>query len=129
VVTPLKAPKTGGPDWPSAKTFARDVCASIAADHPDDYLLNMSKAKRVGRIFLDYLRNDRMATAVAPLSPRGRQGAPVSMPLEWPAVKKGLDPARFNIRTAAARLAKDKPWEDYNAGARPLAPAIKKLSR
>ncbi|HEY0437516.1 MAG TPA: DNA ligase D, partial [Phenylobacterium sp.] len=73
VVTPLKDGK-GKVDWPTAKTFAQDVCLAIAADQPDRYVVNMAKAKRVGRIFLDYLRNDRLSTAVAPLSPRARPG-------------------------------------------------------
>ena len=64
VVTPLKAK---GIDWAAAKAFARDVCKVMAAEAPERYLINMAKKERTGRIFLDYLRNDRMATAVAPL--------------------------------------------------------------
>ncbi len=129
VVVPLKVPKSGGPDWPTGKAFARGVCERIAADEPDGYVLTMAKAKRGGRIFLDYLRNDRMSTAVAPLSPRGRPGAPVSMPVHWSAVKKGLDPMRFTVRTAAAVLAETRPWTGYDDGARPLAAAIKRLAK
>ena len=72
VVTPLAAK---GLDWPTAKAFARNVCLKMAADAPQRFLINMAKKQRVGRIFLDYLCNDRMAMAVAPLSPRGREGA------------------------------------------------------
>ena len=130
VVTPFdagKSPKTQI-SWPEAKAIAREICARMAADSPDKYLVNMSKAKRRGKIFLDYLRNDRMATAVAPLSPRARPGATVSMPLEWSAVKKGLDPKRFTVRTAPALLAKSKAWKDYGKGERPLLPVLKKLA-
>jgi bifunctional non-homologous end joining protein LigD len=124
VVTPLDAK---GIDWAAAKAFARDVCKAMAADSPDRYLINMAKKARAGRIFLDYLRNDRMATAVAPLSPRGRPGAPVSMPVAWSQVKKGLDPARYTLRTVPALVAKLTAWEDYCDGERPLAAAIKRL--
>lgn len=128
VVTPLADGK-GKVDWPAAKTFAQDVCLAIAADEPDRYVVNMAKAKRVGRIFLDYLRNDRMATAVAPLSPRARPGAPVSFPLTWGQVKTGLDPKAWTIRTAPAALKKTKAWADYGDSERPLADAIAKLRR
>ena len=128
VVTPLLEGKKAV-EWPIAKNFAHLVCAQMAQDSPTRYLDNMSKAKRSGRIFLDYLRNDRTATAVAVLSPRAREGAPVSMPLVWRDVKKGLDPKTFTVRTAPALLAKLKPWKDYAAGARSLSDAIVHITR
>ncbi len=129
VVTPLSVPKTGRIGWPEAKAFAREVCVRMAADGPDRYLVTMAKKARAGRIFLDYLRNDRMATAVAPLSPRARDRAPVSMPLSWSQVKKGLDPARFTVRTAPGLIAKSSAWKDYCDAERPLMEAIRRLSR
>jgi bifunctional non-homologous end joining protein LigD len=128
VVTPLSVGKKAVA-WPIAKNFAHLVCAQMAHDSPERYLDNMSKAKRSGRIFLDYLRNDRTATAVAVLSPRAREGAPVSMPVDWRKVKKDLDPKSFTVRTAPRLLNKLKPWKNYGAGARPLADAIKRITR
>ena len=127
VVTPLTLKKDEKLGWDEAKAFAQAVCSAMANDSPDKYLINMSKKKRTGRIFLDYLRNDRMSTAVAPLSPRMRPGGPVSMPLHWKQVRAGLDPMRFTMMTAPALLARSKPWEDYCEGERPLAAAIRKL--
>jgi bifunctional non-homologous end joining protein LigD len=126
VVTPLAATKEERIAWPEAKAFAREVCLQMAADSPSRFLINMAKKERVGRIFLDYLRNDRMATAVAPLSPRARNGAPVSMPLMWGQVKKGLDPLRFTIQTAPALIAKSAAWEDYCESERSLSAAMKR---
>lgn len=126
VVAPLKSGKL---DWPAAKTFAREVCDQMAADSPDRYLINMAKAKRTGKIFLDYLRNDRMSTAVAPLSPRARPGAPVSFPLNWSQVRKGLDPQRFNIRTAVKLLPQTRDWTTYCDSERSLDAAIKALAK
>jgi bifunctional non-homologous end joining protein LigD len=126
VVTPFRA---GGLDWKAAKAMAREICARMAADAPDKYLVNMSKDKRKGRIFLDYLRNDRMATAVAPLSPRARPGATVSMPLTWAQVKRGLDPHAFTIRTAPKLLAKSTAWKDYGEKQPDLKAIGRKLSR
>jgi bifunctional non-homologous end joining protein LigD len=127
VVTPLAPGKRSKLGWPEAKTFAQAVCARMAEDSPERYLINMAKKQRTGRIFLDYLRNDRLSTAVAPLSPRLREGAPVSMPLRWPQVKAGLDPTRYTLRTTPALIAKSKAWEDYCDAVRPLEPAIRKL--
>ena len=125
VVTPL-APEEDL-EWPEAKAFAQAVCRRLADEQPGRYLLNMSKNQRNGRIFLDYLRNDRMSTAVAPLSPRARPGAPVSFPLAWSQVKAGLDPKRFTLRTAPALLAATTAWRDYASSARPLRDAHKRL--
>jgi bifunctional non-homologous end joining protein LigD len=127
VVTPLIVETKDKLGWEQAKTFAHAVCTAMADDSPDRYLVNMSKKARKGRIFLDYLRNDRMSTAVAPLSPRARSGAPVSMPVEWGQVRAGLDPQRFTMTTAPAHLKRAKPWADYAKGARPLAAAIRKF--
>lgn len=115
--------------WNETKAFAQAVCAQMANDSPGKYLIKMTKALRPGKIFLDYLRNDRMSTAVAPLSPRARPGAPVSMPVAWSMVRRGLDPKRFSMRTAPAILHKTKPWEDYCDAERPLQPAVRKLLR
>lgn len=129
VVTPLAVAKRGKLTWPQAKGFAHDVCLQMARDNPEFYLIKMAKNQRHGRIFLDYLRNDRMATAVAPLSPRARPGATVSMPLTWTQLRADLDPKRYTLRTVPKLLSKSAAWEDYGEGHRPLEPAVKLLAR
>lgn len=130
VVTPLAPPRGGkAPGWPEAKSFAHDVCLAMAADSPASFVVNMAKKLRTGRIFLDYLRNDRMATAVAPFSPRGRPGATVSMPLTWSQVTAKLDPKRYTLRTVPSLLGRSKAWADYAEAERPLADAIGRLGR
>jgi bifunctional non-homologous end joining protein LigD len=128
VVTPLSRNRKAV-DWSIAKQFAEALCRTLAADHPDLYLANMSKKLRTGKIFLDYLRNDRMATAVAPLSPRARAGATVSMPLLWNEVRKGLDPSRYTIATVPKLLAKSKAWADYCESEQPLDVVIRQWTR
>jgi bifunctional non-homologous end joining protein LigD len=127
VVTPLLSGAKDRVTWPEAKAFAQGVCQRIADDAPARYLLNMSKKLRNGKIFLDYLRNDRMATAVAVLSPRARQGATVSMPLTWAQVRDDLDPKRYTVRSVPTLLAKTKAWADYDEAASSIKAAIKKL--
>jgi bifunctional non-homologous end joining protein LigD len=128
VVTPFRLARTAKVGWPEAKAMAREICVRMAGDSPTKYLVTMTKKERAGRIFLDYLRNDRMATAVAPLSPRGRAGAPVSMPLSWAQVRRGLEPLRYTLKTAPALLAKSTAWKDYCDGERRLLDAFKRLT-
>lgn len=129
VVTPLKDAKKDKVDWKAAKAFAQAVCQQMAADSPEHYLLNMSKKQRGGKIFLDYLRNDRTSTAVAPLSPRARDGAPVSMPVTWAQVRSDLDPMKFTLRTVPTLLRRSKAWVDYNGAARSIKAAMAKLAK
>lgn len=127
VVVPLAPAPDDGIGWPEATLFTRTIASQMAEDDPSRYLVGMSKAKRAGRIFIDYLRNDRSATAVAPLSPRARAGATVSMPLTWTQVKADLDPRRYTIHTVPALMPKSAAWRDYADAARPLKAAIQKL--
>ncbi len=128
VVTPLAAAAKGNPSWAETKAFAHAVCRAMAEAAPDRYVVNMAKKLRTGRIYLDYLRNDSLATAVAPLSPRARAGATVSMPVTWAQVKAGLDPQRFTVRSVPGLLGKSKAWAEYFESERPLLPAMKRLS-
>jgi bifunctional non-homologous end joining protein LigD len=128
VVAPLAYGAKDKVTWKEAKTFAQGVCQWMANEAPERYLLNMSKKLRTGKIFLDYLRNDRMATAVAVLSPRARDGATVSMPLTWAQVRGDLDPKRYTVRTVPTLLAKTKSWQGYDDAASPIKAAIKKLA-
>ena len=120
VVVPLSNKTRGGVDWPTAKEFAKQLCVEMAKDAPERYVAVMAKAKREGKIFLDYLRNDRMSTAVAPLSPRARPGAAVSMPLDWSQVTKKLDPQRYTIRSVPGLVEKGALWSGYAESAKPL---------
>lgn len=128
VVVPLLHGARDKVSWKEAKAFAQGVCQWMADDDPERYLLNMSKKLRKGKIFLDYLRNDRMSTAVAPLSPRARAGATVSMPLTWGQVKSDLDPKRYTLRTVPGLLPRSKAWEGYDDAAASIKAAMKKLA-
>jgi bifunctional non-homologous end joining protein LigD len=128
VVTPLAKPGRRALGWAEAKMFAQAVCVQMSDDSPTRYIVKMTKAARTGRIFLDYLRNDRTATAVAPLSSRARDGAPVSMPLPWKQVREGLEPKRFTITTAPKLLTRTTGWEEYPKSERSLEEAIRRLT-
>jgi bifunctional non-homologous end joining protein LigD len=97
--------------WEELKAFAKAVADAVVRDDPRHYIATMSKAKRRGRIFVDYLRNQRGATAIASLSTRSLPGATVATPLAWNEVTPRLDPQKFTVKTVPGRLAKIKdPW-------------------
>ncbi|MGC1871473.1 MAG: DNA ligase D [Acidobacteriaceae bacterium] len=98
-------------DWPVIKEFAHDIANQMAAENKALYLTKMTKADRKGKIFIDYLRNDRGATSIAPFSPRARHGAPVAVPMEWKELESAKPP-RFLVADFSewkSRLRHD-PW-------------------
>lgn len=100
-------------EWGEVKEFTRNVARILEANRPDRYLIKMTKSARKGRIFLDYLRNDRGSTAIAPYSPRARKGARVAIPLRWDELRKG-NPTEFavvNFNSWRKRI-KEDPWRD-----------------
>ncbi len=111
VVAPLK-PSAG---WEEVKGFAKGIADAMTSDDPDRYVATVTKSKRKGRILVDYLRNGRGATAVAPYSTRAREGAPVSMPVAWEELDSGIGGAHFTVSNAMARLANlaADPWADF----------------
>ena len=127
VVVPIRTDPRSKVTWDQNKAFAKAVSEAVRVNAPDRFTTTLAKKARGGKIFLDYLRNGRMATAVAPWSPRARPGAGIAFPLSWGQVKAGLDPKAFNIRTAPALLKKPDPWKDFRAAEASLRPALKKL--
>lgn len=111
VVMPLSDATT----WDEVKSFALGVAQAIERDEPDRYTSNMRKTARLGRVFIDYLRNGRGATAIAPFSVRARPGAKVAVPVSW----DELDDVRgdtFDMLNLVKRLVTvDDPWADYDA--------------
>ncbi len=122
VVSPL-APEVG---WDELKAFAHGVALSMERAAPSAYVSTMAKKARGGRIYVDYLRNARGATAVAAYSTRARPGAPVSTPVRWDELGPALTPARFTVETIGRRLAalKSDPWEGFFSRPQPIGEAI-----
>jgi bifunctional non-homologous end joining protein LigD len=128
----IAAPLRPRAEWPEAKAFCKAMAEAMAADSPDLYISTIAKKSRHGKIFVDYLRNQRGATAIAPYSPRARPGAPVSMPLEWSELNAAIGPAHFTIANTPARLAalEKTPWTNFRDEAAPLPPpATRRKSR
>jgi bifunctional non-homologous end joining protein LigD len=105
-----------GADWDQTRAFAHALAQAMEADAPDRYVSKMTKSKRNGRIFIDYLRNSRGATSVAAYSTRARAGAPVSTPIDWSELNARLAPDKFTVRNLHQRLARLRhdPWRDLS---------------
>lgn len=111
VVVPLER-RSG---WEEMKSFSKAVADEMVKLEPEKYIATMSKAKRKGKIFIDYLRNNRDATAVAAYSTRARNGAPVSTPITWDELSPDLAPNKYNVGNLRARLSslRQDPWKDF----------------
>jgi bifunctional non-homologous end joining protein LigD len=111
VVVPLSRRNS----WSQLKEFAKGVADAITAQAPDRYIATMSKAKRHGKVFIDYLRNQRGATAVASYSTRSRAGAPVATPLAWDELPSRIKADSFRVKNLPKRLEslEADPWHDF----------------
>jgi bifunctional non-homologous end joining protein LigD len=109
------APLEPAAHWDEVKPFARAIAEAMAADSPDRYVAKMSKQLRAGHVYVDYLRNGRGATAVAPYSTRARPGAPVSTPLAWDELGADVHGDHFRVANLPARLAHldGDPWSGF----------------
>jgi bifunctional non-homologous end joining protein LigD len=92
--------------WEQVRAFTGHVAEAMVTDAPSLYLATATKAKRKGKIFIDYLRNGRGATFIAPYSTRARERAPIAVPLEWDELSPSLPPNHFTVRNIEARLAR-----------------------
>lgn len=98
-------------DWREAKAFTRALAEAMVDSAPERYTAQLRKSARKGKIFIDYLRNDRGATAIAPYSSRAREGGTVALPVSWDELGRNLDPTRFTVATVPALVAKRAdPW-------------------
>jgi bifunctional non-homologous end joining protein LigD len=118
------APIAPGPDWDACLAFAHQVTEALVAETPRAFVATMAKVARKGKIFIDYLRNQRGATSVAAYSTRARPGAPVSTPITWDELDSISAGDHFTIETVQRRLARRSgdPWEGYGAATRQHLP-------
>lgn len=121
----VMAPVMPKAEWPQVKAFAKSIADAMASDSPGAFVSTIAKSKRRGKILVDYLRNQRGQTAVAPYSTRARPGAAVSVPLAWDELSPAIGPAYFTIAKTLARLdsLKTDPWADFRQNAAPIETA------
>lgn len=118
VIVPLKP----SADWTGVKTFSHDFARAMEQSDPDRYTATLSKKARTGRIFIDYLRNGRGSTTVAPWSSRGKEKATVSAPVPWSSLEKKLAPDAFAIgkKALSDALKADDEWAGFDKARKAL---------
>ena len=111
----IVAPITRTVSWQQLKAFARALSNALESDAPKRFIAKASKSARAGKIYVDYLRNEQGATAIASYSTRARAGATVATPLRWNEIRADLDPKSFNVGSIPGRLTRQKgdPWEGF----------------
>jgi bifunctional non-homologous end joining protein LigD len=116
-------------DWDQLKNFAQAIALLVVENAPDHFTANPLKKERQGKIFIDYLRNGRGATAVAAYSVRARPGAPVALPIRWEELTPRFKPAKFDLKTAPKLLKARRvdPWREIGTVKQSIAAAIKAL--
>jgi bifunctional non-homologous end joining protein LigD len=122
IVVPLRPRQ----DWEAIKAFSGALAQRMAAEQPDRYVATMTKAKRKGRIFIDFFRNDKTATAIAPYSPRARAGAPLAWPIGWKALPRVESAHIVTLASFRRRLASADPWTAYAKTDQTLEPSALK---
>jgi bifunctional non-homologous end joining protein LigD len=122
------APVTRLLGWDDTKAFTKAFAEHVASAAPERYTTNLAKAARRGRIFVDYLRNGRGATFIAPYSMRRRPGAPVATPVTWAELERGVDPAAFTVVTVPQRLGAlgEDPWHGISRAKQSITAAARR---
>src|SRR4029077_5243577 len=105
----VTVPLEGKDEWPIVKAFAASVAEEMVEAAPSAYVATMSKAKRTGKVFIDYFRNDYTATAIADYAVRARPGAPVAAPIDWQELGNLKSASQFTMRDALKRLKDKRP--------------------
>ncbi|MBN2822531.1 MAG: DNA ligase D [Coriobacteriia bacterium] len=123
----LVSPIVRDVDWGEARAVTKTIADAVAAEYPALYTTNPLKARREGRIFIDYIRNTRGATAVAAYSTRARDGAPVSVPVRWDEIEAGVRSDGYDIASTPRRLRAlgTDPWDGYESSRAPLGRKVR----
>jgi bifunctional non-homologous end joining protein LigD len=120
------APLRRSADWPQVKAFAQAFATRLASDEPDAFTATMSRSRRRGRIFVDWLRNERGSTAIAPYSTRARENGPVATPVGWDELAELPAANCFRIDDVVKRLEGEDPWQASNSWRQSITAGMRK---